>query len=62
MTADPVLRKEKGELVMNKRLLAANSLVVCFPDTEQGRRLVRVFNQGLRQVDQEAIYRQHFNE
>jgi polar amino acid transport system substrate-binding protein len=62
MTADPVLRKEKGELVMNKRLLATNSLVVCFPDTEQGRRLVRVFNQGLRQVDQEAIYRQHFNE
>ena len=60
LQVDPVLREHRGELRIQGRLLAINSLVVCFPDTEQGGRLVEIFNQGLRQVDQGTIYWRHF--
>ncbi|ADU62095.1 MAG: transporter substrate-binding domain-containing protein [Pseudodesulfovibrio sp.] len=62
LQVDPVLRKQRGELVMSTRLLGTNSLVVCFSDTERGRRLGRILNLGLRQVDQEAVYLRHFKE
>lgn len=59
MASDPMLRKERGELVMNEKLLGINPLVVCFSETERGRRLARILNLGLRKVDQEAIHRHH---
>ncbi|MUM78072.1 transporter substrate-binding domain-containing protein [Pseudodesulfovibrio sp. F-1] len=60
--ADPMLRAGGGELVLHDRLLGVIDLVVCFQDTEEGEELRRVFDQGLREVDQGAIYRRHLGE
>lgn len=62
MATDPMLRKERGELVMNEKLLGINPLVVCFSETERGRRLARILNLGLRKIDQDAFYRLHDEE
>jgi len=59
---DPVLRAEGDDLVLHDRLLGTMDLVVSFQDTEVGAELLRVFEQGLREVDQGAIYRRHFGE
>jgi polar amino acid transport system substrate-binding protein len=59
---DPVLAVERDTLTMHDRLLAVQDLVVCFPKTHEGERLLELFNEGLRQVPTEAIYRDCFNE
>lgn len=59
---DPVLRAARDELAFNDRLLGINELVVCFPDTEVGARMLRILDQGLPAVDQAAIYRRHFSQ
>lgn len=45
----------KSRVKMNERLLLDAELFVAFKNTEQGRRWRGVFNEGLKQVDIDAI-------
>lgn len=44
-----------GKLRFNKRLLENKLLYVCFRRTPEGERLRKLFNQGLKKIDAEAV-------
>ena len=42
-------------MTINSKILENKELFLCFKNTEEGRELRAIFNQGLKKIDIEAI-------
>lgn len=51
MKTAPCLAPFKDKIVFNKKLLGIRGLYVCFPRSDGGRKLLRLFNRGLSKID-----------
>ena len=60
MQSEPSLREFKDKVVFNDKLLELKGLYVCFLRTEKGRRLVKIFNEGLGKVDWQSVQEEYF--
>ncbi|MFW5487038.1 MAG: substrate-binding periplasmic protein [Desulfovibrio sp.] len=60
MQSEPSLREFKDKVVFNDKLLELKGLYVCFLRTEKGRRLVKVFNEGLGKLDWQSVQEEYF--
>lgn len=57
ITTDKRVQMVREKLALNSRMLETKTLHVCFKDNAEGRRLAKVFNEGLRHINSEAIMR-----
>ena len=55
LTHKPELKRSKGLVTINSKILENKELFLCFKNTEEGRELRAIFNQGLKKIDIEAI-------
>ena len=61
-TTDKSLSLFKHQLQVNSRLLEDKKLFVCFKRNKQGRELLRIFNQGLAQLDVDQMMKDYFQQ
>lgn len=55
ITHEPELKRAKGLVKINSKILENKELFLCFKKTEEGQELKAIFNQGLKKIDIEAI-------
>lgn len=61
LKTDPALSAKTHKAHFNQRLLADKKLFICFKKTPAGQRMAEIFNQGLKQIDVDAIMAQHLH-
>lgn len=55
MANEPALAKHQRALQVNPKLLEEKDLYLCFKNTDEGRELLAIFNEGLKQIDVKGI-------
>jgi ABC-type amino acid transport substrate-binding protein len=60
LQTDVSLAHARSNIQMNKRLLAHKELFVCFNASKQGAQWQKIFNQGLAQLDTQAMMAAYF--
>ncbi len=55
LRTDETLKEMNVELQFNARILETKGVYLCFKNTPEGKRLHRIFNQGLRKINSEKI-------
>lgn len=60
LATTPELRRQAEKLRFNEKPLEEKTLYMCFNDTEEGRALRTTFNEGLRQIDVDALIDAYF--
>lgn len=56
------LKKYRGVLKMNDKLLVDKELFVCFKKNSDGERWVKIFNEGLKKIDVEKIMKENMGQ
>jgi polar amino acid transport system substrate-binding protein len=59
---DPILYPNRTEIEMDPHLMDISTLYVCFPKTENGKRLQSLFNKGLREVPVRLLQNKYLDE
>lgn len=62
LATEPTLKPDSDSIAFNAKPLEEKTLFLCFNDDESGRALRDTFNQGLRQIDVEAVVESYFDE
>ncbi|MBU2513515.1 ABC transporter substrate-binding protein [bacterium] len=52
---------KQSQLQFNSRLLENKKLYLCFQRTDNGKRIVGIFNEGLKKIDQDQITKDYFS-
>jgi polar amino acid transport system substrate-binding protein len=60
LATTPELRPDAESLRFNEKPLEEKTLYMCFNDTEEGRALRTTFNEGLKQVEVDALVDAYF--
>ncbi len=58
---DPTLSDIAPMLALNAKPLELKKLFLCFKNTEEGKELLAIFNEGLKRVDVQAIMREYMS-
>ena len=61
LNSKPVRRVSK-DVQMNKKLLVDKKLYVAFKNTKEGRAVAKIFNEGLKKIDIDAIMKENMKE
>lgn len=56
---DSSLRGKQSKASFNSKLLEDKKLYICFKKTPQGEEMARIFNEGLKKIDVDAIMAKH---
>ncbi len=59
MKTDPELKPFAGKLAMNAKVLEDKKLFICFKKDAEGQRIAKIFNEGLKKIDVNAIMAKH---
>ena len=60
LQSDPELKAHADKLEFNNTLLEDKKLYICFKKNARGEKLTKIFNEGLKKIDVEAIMKQFF--
>lgn len=60
LSTDQSLKPHRDQVRMNKHLLENKKLFVCFQKSTEGERLLKIFNDGLKQIDIADFVRRYF--
>jgi polar amino acid transport system substrate-binding protein len=55
MKTDPELKPYVGKLGMNPKVLEDKKLFICFKKDAEGQRVAKIFNEGLKKIDVNAL-------
>lgn len=56
---DKALKGKKGKASFNATLLEDKKLYICFKNNAQGKEMAKIFNEGLKKIDIDAIMAKH---
>jgi len=62
LTNEPELGDAKSLVEINPKILEDKELFLCFKNTEEGRELRAIFNEGLKKIDAESILIEYLNQ
>ncbi|QDQ28460.1 amino acid ABC transporter substrate-binding protein [Chitinimonas arctica] len=59
MKTDAELKPYVGKLAMNAKVLENKKLYICFKKDAEGQRIAKIFNEGVKKIDVNAIMAKH---